>query len=271
MTHVTDHALASRLETTEGRANVAYIEARARISPEVGATWREIGGTLAMFDGPSSFISQTFGLGMSASPTHEILAELEAFFVERGAVTMHETCPLADPSLLTLLPDRGYRPVEQSSVMYRPLERDPRPASLEALRVRTIEPGEASLWAQTAAAGWSDTPEAAAFVLDFGRIAGNAAGMHCLVAEWEGTPAGAGGLFLHEGVALLAGASTVPAFRRRGVQAALLAARLALAAEAGCELAMVCAAPGSASQRNAERRGFRIGYTRTKWMRPRDG
>jgi len=30
---------------------------------------------------------------------------------------------------------------------------------------------------------------------------------------------------------------------------------------------MMCAAPGSASQRNAERQGFRIAYTRTKWQR----
>jgi hypothetical protein len=28
---------------------------------------------------------------------------------------------------------------------------------------------------------------------------------------------------------------------------------------------MVCAAPGSTSQRNAERNGFRIAYTRIKW------
>jgi hypothetical protein len=28
---------------------------------------------------------------------------------------------------------------------------------------------------------------------------------------------------------------------------------------------MMCAQPGSASQRNAERQGFRIAYTRIKW------
>jgi hypothetical protein len=33
----------------------------------------------------------------------------------------------------------------------------------------------------------------------------------------------------------------------------------------GCDLAMMVAQPGSASQRNAERKGFRIAYTRTKW------
>jgi hypothetical protein len=35
--------------------------------------------------------------------------------------------------------------------------------------------------------------------------------------------------------------------------------------EHGCDLAMMAAAVGSESQRNAERKGFRIAYTRTKW------
>jgi hypothetical protein len=33
----------------------------------------------------------------------------------------------------------------------------------------------------------------------------------------------------------------------------------------GCDLAMMVAEAGSDSQRNAEREGFRIGYTRMKW------
>jgi GNAT superfamily N-acetyltransferase len=70
---------------------------------------------------------------------------------------------------------------------------------------------------------------------------------------------------IHEGVALLAGASTVPEARGRGAQLALLDARLRYAVEHGCDLAMMCALPGSASQRNAERQGFRIAYTRIKW------
>ena len=66
-------------------------------------------------------------------------------------------------------------------------------------------------------------------------------------------------------VALLAGACTVPEARNRGAQSALLDARMAHAANAGCELAMMAALPGSSSQRNAERNGFRMAYTRMKW------
>ncbi len=44
--------------------------------------------------------------------------------------------------------------------------------------------------------------------------------------------------------------------------------RLRDARARGCELAMIAASVGSQSQRNAERNGFRIAYTRTKWSRP---
>lgn len=72
--------------------------------------------------------------------------------------------------------------------------------------------------------------------------------------------------FTWDGVGLLAGASTVPEGRRQGAQLALLDWRLRQLAAQGCDLAMICAAPGSASQRNAGRNGFRIAYTRTKWQ-----
>ena len=264
---VTDHALASRLERAEAKSTVASVEARAITEPQVGAKWIEVDGTLAMFDGPQSPLTQTFALGMSAAPTAEALDEIESFFSSRAANTMHETCPLADSSLLRILPDRGYRPIEQSTVLYQGLSASA-PAVLEAdphLRVRISTADESLLWATTASRGWGDTPELAQVMLDFGRIYATAAGMIAFIAEWDGEPAAAAALSIQDGVAVLAGASTIPAFRGRGLQAALLRTRLAHGARVGCDLAMMVASPGSGSQRNAERRGFRIAYTRTKW------
>jgi GNAT superfamily N-acetyltransferase len=59
----------------------------------------------------------------------------------------------------------------------------------------------------------------------------------------------------------------VPEMRRRGLQAALLEARMHYAYEQGYALAMMVTEAGSQSQRNAERKDFRIAYTRTKWRR----
>lgn len=265
--HVTDHALALRLECAEAKSSVAVIEARAATNPQAGAAWIETGGTFAFFDGPGSPLTQTFGLGMSGVPTPATLDELEAFFTSRGADTMHETCPLADASLLRILPDRAYRPIEQSTVLFQPLGNSSHAMSRSdpRLRIRIVPASERLTWATTAAAGWSDTPELAEFMLDIGRTYASAAGMTVFIADWDGVPAAAAALSIQGRVAVFAGASTIPEFRCRGLQTALLHARLAHGALAGCELAMIVAAPGSASQRNAERRGFRIAFTRTKW------
>jgi GNAT superfamily N-acetyltransferase len=100
---------------------------------------------------------------------------------------------------------------------------------------------------------------------DLMRTIAAAEGTYPFLAECEGHAIATGCLGIHNGVALLAGGATIPEWRNRGAQQALLEHRLAYAAGAGCDLAMMCAEPGSASQRNAERQGFRIAYTRIKW------
>ena len=87
------------------------------------------------------------------------------------------------------------------------------------------------------------------------------------MAEIDEVAAGGGMMSIHNGVASLGGAGTLPEFRNRGVQRALILARVAFAAESGCDLAMVATQPGSGSQRNVERQGFRVVYTRMKFVR----
>lgn len=263
-----DLALARRLERTEARANAAFVEARAQLSPGTHATWTEVAGAYAMFDGVGSPLTQSFGLGLFTPVDHAQLEALEAFFRERGADVFHEVSPLADPALLDLLTERGYRPVELTSVLFRPTtgQLSSAPPRAGGLRVRRTAPAEADLWARVAAEGWSsESAQLSDFMLELGQVSARSRGTSCFLAELDDRPVAAGALSLGEGVALLAGASTVPSGRRQGAQLALLEARLRFAAGNGHELAMMGAQPGSASQRNAERQGFRIAYTRIKW------
>ena len=265
--HVTDLAFSRRLERAEAKATAAYVDSRAVVAPELGAEWRDIGGTYAMFDGVGSPLSQTFGLGLFSEPTAAQLDEIESFFRGCGAEVFHEVSPLADAAVLTILPERGYRPVELTSVMHMPLPLRQAPSTRSPeITVRRVEPGEESIWAETAARGWGESPELAAFVRELGVVTARSRGTASFVAELGNQPIAAAALAIHDGVALLAGASTDPTFRGRGAQAALLAERLRHATAAGCDLAMMGALPGSASQRNAERQGFQIAYTRIKWQ-----
>ena len=262
-----DLALAKRLERAEGYACVKFAEARRQIFPATGSEWMACAGAYVVFDGAGSPVTQTFGLGLFETITPAALDTIETFFRQRGAPIQHEVSPLAGVAALDLLCARGYRPIEIASVLHQPVQPPPTPPEAgHGIAVRLIDPNEAALWARTGAQGWmGDHPELEAFFADFGRIAAAREGMACFLAEFDGQPAATGALSIHEGVALFAGASTVPKFRRRGLQAALLNARMLHAAQHGCDLAMMVAEAGSGSQRNAERQGFRIAYTRTKW------
>lgn len=264
-----DLDLSRRLERTEARSNADFVKARAAMFPESGAEWIEAAGAYAMFDGAESPLTQTFGLGVFEEATHAVLEKLETFLKERNAPVLHEVSPMTDTSLLSLLNERGYQPIEMTSVMYLPLTGEINraiPVNTD-IKTRIIKAGEEKLWARTSASGWAtEMPGLSDFMFEFGQIGANCEGSLPFIAEIENQPIATGTLFVYDGVALLAGASTVPEGRRQGAQLALLNDRLRYAVEHGCTIAMMGAAPGSQSQRNAEKNGFRIAYTRTKWQ-----
>jgi GNAT superfamily N-acetyltransferase len=220
-----------------------------------------------MYDGPTSPVTQTFGLGLFQPTTPPDLQEIEAFYRQRGSPVWHEVCPLTDVGLSALLSERGYRPAEFSSVLFRPTRGGPPPAAPRnaGIRVRLVGEDEHELWARTAAEGWRGLTELGDSILELARVSTRRPDGRAFLAELDGRPIATGWMSVSDGVALLAGASTVPEGRKQGAQLALLDARLRYAAEHGCDVAMMGAEPGSASQRNAERQGFRIAYTRTKW------
>jgi GNAT superfamily N-acetyltransferase len=208
---------------------------------------------------------------MSSPVTSEIFDSLEEFFSSRGAPVFHEVSPLAGVEVFAQLADRGYRPIELTSVLYRRVS-EPVVDSLnhgsdiKRVEVRRVRPDEYGTWAEVSARGWAPGhPELAEFLSDFGSVMAQKSDAVSFLAEIDGTPIAAGSLSISNGTALLAGASTVPEARRQGAQQALFSARLRHAADNGCSLVMMCAAPGSSSQHNAERQGFRIAYTRVKW------
>jgi hypothetical protein len=260
-----DLALARRLERAEGYACVQFAEARRKLFPDSGSEWIECGGAYAVFDGIGAPTTQSFGLGIFEEVSTASLEVMERFFMDRGAEVMHEVSPLAGVAALDLLCARGYRPIEISSVLYRVVER-PVSERDDKIRVRVTGPEEAQLWTDISARGWThEHPELSDFLQQMGAICLARAESPCFLAEFEGQPGAAGALSIHKGVALFAGASTIPGLRRRGLQAALLKERMRYAFEHDCDLAMMVAEAGSNSQRNAERQGFRVAYTRAKW------
>lgn len=264
-----DIHLARRIERAEGKATADFVRTRARLFPSSGAEMLERGGVYALFDGAQSPLTQTFGLGLFAEASDEDLQVIESFFHQREAPVQHEVSPLAGKSTMELLNKRGYEPFELTSVLVRPINAPTasRPIAGD-LSVRVAAREEGPRWSAKAAEGWGATPDLAEFLEEIGVITAASQDAIPFFCEIDGQPIATATLCIHDNVAILAGASTTPSHRNKGAQLALLEARLELAAERGCDLALMGAEPGSASQRNAERQGFGIVYTRTKWRLP---
>jgi GNAT superfamily N-acetyltransferase len=260
-----DLALSRRLERAEGHACAMFAEARRRIYPESGAEWMEHGGALAVFNGIDSPVTQSFGLGIFENLDAPVLDAMESFFFAHGTAAVHEVSPLAGVAALDLLCRRQYGPVEISNVMYRAAESSLGEGPPD-IYVRVAARSETAVWTDVMTRGWlAEYPGLRELFLENGAIGASCEGSVPFLAGLGAEPGAAATLCIHEGVALLGGAATVPEMRRKGLQTALIAARIRYAFEHGCDLLMMVAEPGSNSQRNAERNGFRVAYTRTKW------
>jgi GNAT superfamily N-acetyltransferase len=218
-----------------------------------------------IFAGVGSPIGRATGLGLEAPVSAEELDRVEEFYRSRGAPSQVDVCPLTDPGLMTMLKERGYCLGELNNVLYRPLDPGEQfPPASAGVEIRPGRAEEAALLTRIVARSFfenGDTPEGFdQMLLPLFQMPGAVK----FLALVEGNPAaGAAGLIIHERrMIALFGAGTLPEFRRRGIQTALLRTRLSLAAEAGCDLAVTVTQGGSTSQHNAERLGFRVAYSK---------
>lgn len=264
-----DIALARRLERLAGEEMRRFAEAAARIDPSTGAEWRRIGGGVAAFVGLGSPVNMAFGMGMDGPVDGSDVLELERFYASRGAGATVSVCPLAHPTLFRALAERGWALDGFEHVLALPLEgRDDsgQDADVEIRPVSTPEDRE--LWVTVAATGFSAPLPPLDAQLRLAAIAVERPGSRLFTGWVDGKVAGTAELYIEDGVAWLSADTTLPQFQRRGVQQALQRHRLRLGVEHGCELAVTECQPGSQSQRNMERLGFRVVYTRAELVRP---
>jgi len=257
--------LARRLEAAEALNGVACAEAHQRLHPEQGAAVLNMGDGSAIFVGLESPLTHAVGLGMRGEVRADEMDRMEEFYRARGAAVSVDLCPLADASLVELLGARGYRATEFNNVLVRPLTgADFAPADT---RVRLACADEKQLWARTVGRGFLEKDVLTPEEIDIGRAIWHMAGSRCYLALSGDRAAAAGATTMRGGLATLFADGTMLGFRGAGLQGALIRERLRSAVEEGCDLATASTLPGSVSQRNYERNGFQVAYTKTILVR----
>ena len=262
--------LAARIERAEAELIARASEVAHRRRADGSGFVRPLAGAVASFADDQSPFNKVTGLGFEGVPSNAELDEVELAFAGAGAPIQVELSELADPAIGSLLTGRGYRLEGFENVLGRDLAGQIERVNPPGVEVRPSPDHELESWidvvvdgaAQQDMQGPPSHEEFPRHVVDLAERDLAMTGVVRYVALVDGVVAGGGGLRMTEGIAQLTGAATAPAYRRRGVHTALLAARLADAATAGCDIAVVTTQPGSKSQENVQRRGFVLLYAR---------
>jgi ribosomal protein S18 acetylase RimI-like enzyme/ketosteroid isomerase-like protein len=265
-----DTALAGRIERVEAQL-IAESSAAARHRAGRAGFAIPIAGGVASFAGEGSPFNKVAGLGFEGVPDTAALAEIEQAFAACGSPVQIELAQLADPAIGELLTGRGYRLESFENVLGRALTGASERVLPPGVEVRRSGEEEFEAWLDAVAEG-STHPDTQGvpwheefpreMIIDVERDLAAAGVVVRYAGLRDGIIAGGATMRMAEGVAQLTGAATAPAHRRRGVHTALLSARLADAAAAGCGVAVIITQPGSKSQQNAQRQGFDLLYTR---------
>lgn len=257
-------ALIERIAHTWALDSAVHARVLASQDPSWGTEVFELAGGHAVLCGPGLYVNRALAIGLDGPVTADDFDRLEARSAVVGVAPSIEVVPTAHRSLTEIAGSRGYAILRFLTTHIRTLE-----------DVTGVPPGDPTViiaradgdllgvWKDVAAAGFgvdegdprraSDAFADAAAVVD---------GPGFLLARdaADGRPLGCASVTFRDGLATLGGMTALPNERGRGVQAALIAERLRLAREAGCDLAASSTVPANASERNLVRAGFRPIY-----------
>ncbi len=153
-------------------------------------------------------------------------------------------------------PEPGAAPDQEVAVLAIEPSRVPAAPTVPGLTIRRVGAGEATTWESVLVDAFDiEGPERDAWLAAAPSIAA-IPGMQCLLAEMDGRPVAAAGLYTRARIGGLIPAAVLPAFRGRGIHAALIADRARRAEAMSCELVTSQAEAGGPSERNIERMGL---------------
>jgi ribosomal protein S18 acetylase RimI-like enzyme len=252
---------------------LARLDARrlARVLHEVGGHGAPLSTGWMAADLPGSWANYAANLADDVAITDADLDRLVAWYRDQGRQPRVVTHPYQHPSLVAGLACRGFAVDEEEVFLVRdlaePVTDEPLPTGVT---LRVLDPTDAAdvdayVRAQCDAFHPDGAPPGTLPILR--RVA-----THPRCRFWsvwlDGELAGSAGLEWDDTLGVLISGGVAPFARRRGIQRALIRARLADARARGLAVAVVGSVRGGPTARNASRMGFAPGWQTREWHLP---
>ena len=238
----------------------AFADVLADQDPSWGSESFPLAGGRVVLCGAGMYVNRAIAVGFDGALSEGDWRTFEQRCDAVGVVPAFEVSPATAAAVRVQLVARGYEIESSRAALFCGLDVvDSLPAPNPEFVIEPASGDLLPLWQTTSAAGWGHETAAARKASDaFARVAAVVDGDHLVVVRdsRDGRPVGCASMTVNDRIATLGGMSTLPAERRRGVQAALIVHRLRTAAALGCELATSSAEPESNSERNLVRHGF---------------
>lgn len=266
-----DPPLAARIDRAEARMCAEFARLVGSRSPGARVTALPLAGGLAVYAGPGAPMNKVIGIGLGDPLEPGALAEVESEWESRREPVRIELSTLDDGAAARLLTARGYRLLGFENVLGCGIDgADAADADVPGVEIVTIGDDDLEQWIKITLDAFAQPDagplpteshpqdELAGMFRDISRMTG----VTRYLARVDGEAVAAASVRIDGRLAQFTGAATLAPFRRRGLQTALTARRLADVARAGCDLAVVTTNPGSKSQQNAQSHGFELLYAR---------
>lgn len=255
-------------------------EARlARGLGEIAEARRAFGGGVAARGSPGTWVNSAVGMALRGPVARHEIESVLSWYESASVEPRFEVAPFVDAAFLDDCAALGMVVRAFENTFFRTLKRDEplRPVvdPPAGLSIAIVDPRDEtavhsySLVVTTGFFPEGMTPRAEDLAVTARAV------RHprtlAFTASLAGRVVGAGAMEIADQCAALFGLSVLPEFRRRGIQQALLAARLSEAARRGATLATIGSRPGVATERNVRRMGFQLAYTKVILVRPGPG
>ncbi len=261
--------LAAEVEHAEADGNRRFVEHQRLADADYAGDFLSLDGAGALFCFPGSDMNYVAGLGFDHRPDISLIFDqIDAFYRTRESPWTLAVSSLADPEIVDMAAQRGYRPGPSAHMWGKRLGRLDSPPSAIPFQIVEVGPEASHKWAHTAARGFGDgiaDPATEQILLGFARVPGTRL---YVALDRDGAAAASAAMAFGSEHAKLFSGSTLPAFRGRGIQRALLHHRLREAQARGLNWAIVQTDPNTTSERNVARLGFDLLYTKQTLKSP---